>query len=175
LPGAAEMHLLMRLKQRHLIEVPVLFVLPGWEESWWIEKKLLVAFCKIGKATIRFVTPDRWSDCPRGTIRLAMDGVLRNSVFEYFSTICHGKSSFVQIWKQWSVIYTKIYAYLWKYRVELLLQREMLRTKVVQKIKTQDLGSITFFFRKSCRLRQCRNIWWRWQYNAAHAHCMPDN
>jgi len=33
-----------------------------------------------------------------------------------------------------------------------LLTIRMFQTKIVEKIKTHILGSITFFFRKSCRL-----------------------
>jgi len=42
---------------------------------------------------------------------------------------------------------TNIYLYLSRF-----LQRQISRTKVVEKIKTNILISITFFFRKSCSL-----------------------
>jgi hypothetical protein len=45
----------------------------------------------------------------------------------------------------------KTYVHLW-YHTEFFLEWEMFGTKVVEKIKTQILCSITFF-RKSCRLR----------------------
>ena len=42
--------------------------------------------------------------------------------------------------------------HLWLYIAEFFLEWEMFQTKVVEKIKTHILCSITFFFRKSCRL-----------------------
>jgi hypothetical protein len=45
----------------------------------------------------------------------------------------------------------KTCAYLWQYLVEFFLEWEMFQTKVVEKIKTHILYSITFS-QKSCRL-----------------------
>jgi hypothetical protein len=45
----------------------------------------------------------------------------------------------------------KIYVRLWQYLADFFLEWEMFQTKVVEKIKTHILCSITFF-RKSCRL-----------------------
>jgi hypothetical protein len=45
----------------------------------------------------------------------------------------------------------KTYVHLWQYLAELFLEWEMFQTKVVEKIKTHFLCSITFS-RKSCRL-----------------------
>ena len=42
--------------------------------------------------------------------------------------------------------------HLWSYIAEFWLESEMFQTKVVEKIKAHTLCSITFFFRKSCRL-----------------------
>ena len=47
----------------------------------------------------------------------------------------------------------KTFTHLWQYLAEFFLERETFRTKVVEKIKTLNLRSITFL-RKSCRLRQ---------------------
>ena len=52
--------------------------------------------------------------------------------------------------------------------------------KIVEKIKTCILCSTTFFFfRKSCRLWECRKIWCskrghRWRYNMVLTSCMLD-
>ena len=40
---------------------------------------------------------------------------------------------------------------LWQYLAELFLEREMFQMKIVQKIKTHIIWSVTFFW-KSCRL-----------------------
>ena len=46
----------------------------------------------------------------------------------------------------------KTYTYVWLYLVHFFLEWEMFRTNDVEKIKTHILYSVTFFFRKSCRL-----------------------
>jgi len=55
----------------------------------------------------------------------------------------------------------------------------MFQTKVVEKIKTYILCSVTFFFRKSCRLwdnveKYCK-AWQATDDNMAHAVCVLDN
>jgi hypothetical protein len=66
---------------------------------------------------------------------------------------------------------------LW-YLMELLLEWETFRTKVVEKIKTHILTSITFF-QKLCRLwdvEKCGRVrGHKWQCNMAHALCTLDN
>jgi len=55
----------------------------------------------------------------------------------------------------------------------------MFETKVVDKIKTRILCSVTFFPKIMLFMRKCGKIWQRraglrWMYNTAHAHCMTD-
>jgi hypothetical protein len=50
-----------------------------------------------------------------------------------------------------TVLYMKTYVHLWQYLAQFSLEWEMFQIKVVEKIKTHILCSITFF-RKSCRL-----------------------
>jgi len=54
----------------------------------------------------------------------------------------------------------------------------MFQTKVVQKIKTHILGSVTSFFRKSCRLWDNVEKFWRvgqaTDVNMDHARCTLD-
>ena len=67
--------------------------------------------------------------------------------------------------------------HLWSYVVQFFLEWEMLQTKVVQKIKTHILCSVTFSenravwdnVRKYCRVGQATDD------NMAHVRCMPDN
>jgi hypothetical protein len=71
----------------------------------------------------------------------------------------------------------KTYVHLWSYLAQLFLELEMFQTKVVEKIKTHILCSVTFS-RKSCRSRdnvekygtagQATND------DMAHALCMLD-
>jgi hypothetical protein len=63
----------------------------------------------------------------------------------------------------------------WSYLVQFFLEWEIFQTKVVEKIKTHILCSVTFF-RKSCRLwdnvgKYCRvGSGHRWQYGARELH-----
>ena len=59
----------------------------------------------------------------------------------------------------------------WSYLAQLCLQRETFQTKVVQKIETHILCSVTFF-RKSCRLWD--NVEKYFTTGLAHAHCVLD-
>ena len=66
------------------------------------------------------------------------------------------------------------------YIAHFFLEWEMFQTKVVEKIKTHILCSVTFFFfRKSCRLWDNVEKYGRAGQatydNKAHAHCMPDS
>jgi len=66
----------------------------------------------------------------------------------------------------------------WSYLAQFLLEWEMFQTKVVEKIKTHILCSVTFS-RKSCRLwdnvgKYCREGQAK-DDNMARAHCMLDN
>ena len=60
--------------------------------------KLLDAFVKLRKTTIRFMSV-RPSLCPHGTTRLSLDGFPWNLIFQYFSNICREDSSFIKIWQ----------------------------------------------------------------------------
>jgi len=50
----------------------------------------------------------------------------------------------------------KSYTFFLSYRAQFFLEREMLQTKIIEKIKTHILYSITFLNRKSCRW--CDNV-----------------
>jgi len=61
-------------------------------------------------------------------------------------------SSSITIWQeQWYCIYMKTDIHFWSYLSEFFLEWEMFHTKVVDKIKTHILCSVTFFF-KLCHL-----------------------
>jgi hypothetical protein len=111
----------------------------------------LGAFAKLRKATISFVMSVRLSIRPHRTPRLPLDGFSWNFLFEYFSKICWQNSSVIKMWQEQRAVYTKTYAHSSQYLAELFLELEMLQIKVIQKIKTHVLCSITFFG-KLCRL-----------------------
>ena len=76
--------------------------------------------------------------------------------FYFMLTVHPGKSQgkwaiFIKIWQEWRVLHTKTDTHFWSYLAQFFLEWEMFQTKVVEKIKTHILFSVTFF-RKSCRL-----------------------
>ena len=109
---------------------------------------VLCAFAKLRKATIRSVT----HVCQSVFIwnNLATTGLFtrkfkvgrRGGVWKP----CREASSFIKIW-----LYMITNLSFWSYLAQFFLEREMFQTKVVEKIKTHILCSVTVF-RKSCRL-----------------------
>ena len=85
------------------------------------------------------------------TTWLPLDGCPWNLTFEYFSKICQENKSFIEIRQEQRIFQMKTSIHLWFHLSQLLLEWEMFQTKVVEKIKTRVLCSITFP-RKSCRL-----------------------
>jgi hypothetical protein len=75
-----------------------------------------------------------------------MDSFSWNLIFEYFSKICSENSRVVKIWQEEGVLYVKTNTHFWSHIFQFLLEREIFQTKVVEKIKTQILGSNIFFF-----------------------------
>jgi hypothetical protein len=71
----------------------------------------------------------------------------------------------------------KIYIHLWKYLAEFFLEWKMCRTKVIEKIETHILCSVTFYL-KSCRFLNNVEKYSRATQatvgNMAHAHFMLD-
>jgi hypothetical protein len=76
---------------------------------------------------------------------------MKFDIFFFFSRICWANSSFIKIQQAWRVLYMKMFRNLWQYLAELFLEGEMFKIKVIEKIETHILCSITFF-RKSRRL-----------------------
>ena len=132
---------------------------------------------KLRKATIScimFVLP---SVCPHGKTQLPLDGFLLNLTFEYFSKICRGNSSFIKTGQKERVLYMKTNTHFWSYLAQPFLEKKMFQTKVVEKAHT--FCSVSFFFRKWCRLwdnveKYCRADL-ATDDNMAHAHCLLDS
>jgi hypothetical protein len=99
---------------------------------------LLGAFAKFRKKTISFVMSVRLSVCPNGTARHQLDGFSWNMIQLYENVSrkfkFHSNRGIFLL-----------------YLAHFFLEWEMFHTKVVDKIKTH-VCSVTFFFRKSCRL-----------------------
>jgi hypothetical protein len=108
---------------------------------------LLCAFDKLRKVTHIFVISVCPAVCLRGKYRLSLDGFSWNAIFEDFSKICWGYSSFIKIWQEYRVLYTKTCVHLWYY---LFLELEIFHTKALVKITTCFMFNP--FFRKSYRL-----------------------
>ena len=89
---------------------------------------------------------------PHGATRLPLDGFSWNVVFEYFAKICPENSSFIKIWGEEPVLYMKqTNIHFLSYLAQFFLEWEIFQTKVVEKIKTHILFSVTVL-RKSCQL-----------------------
>jgi hypothetical protein len=75
-------------------------------------------------------------------------------------------------------LYMKTDIHFWSYLGHFFLEWEMFQTKVLEKIKTHILCSVTFFS-KSCHLWENVEKYFRTAQatddNVAHVHCMPDN
>jgi hypothetical protein len=73
----------------------------------------------------------------------------------FFSKLCREDSGFIKIWQELRVLYTTTFPHLWQYLAELFLEWGIFRLKVVQKINTHILYTVTFFWGgggESCRL-----------------------
>jgi hypothetical protein len=66
--------------------------------------------------------------------------------FFFFFFNYWGNWSFIEIRQEQPVLYVKTDIHIWSYLAQFFLEWEMLQTKVVQKIKTHILCSITLFF-----------------------------
>ena len=83
--------------------------------------------------------------CSHGTSLLWLDGFSRNVLFMYFSNICRENSSFIKIWKEWLLLYMETDIHFWSYLAHFFLELQIFQTKVVEKIKTHILFSVTIF------------------------------
>ena len=101
-------------------------------------------------AVVNFVMSVRPSISLNGTTRLPQDGFSWNLIFDYFPKIYRENLGFIKIWQEYRVLYMKTDIHFLSYLAQLFLEWEMFQTKVVEKIKTHILCSVTFF-RKSCR------------------------
>ena len=106
---------------------------------------VLGAFARLRKANISFMSVSLslcpWSDSAT-TGRISW-----NFIFVYF-LICRGNSSFINILQVEQVFHMKINIHFWSYLAQFFLEWEMFQTKVVEKIKTHILYSVTPFFKK---------------------------
>ena len=102
------------------------------------------AFAWFRKAIISFVMPVLLSVRPHGTTRLPPDGFSWNLVFEYVSKVCRETSGIVKIGQKESVLYMKTSIHFLSYLAHFFLEWEMFQIKVIEKIKTYVLCSVTF-------------------------------
>ena len=80
----------------------------------------LGTFAKLRKATASVVM----SVSPHGTTRLLLDGFARNLIFYYFSKICRGNWSLIEVSqkKKKPVLHMNICAHLWEYLAHFLIE-----------------------------------------------------
>jgi hypothetical protein len=114
-------------------------------------QKFLAAFIKLCKATVSLVmclsgSPSTWNSKSAPTSQIFM----KLGIWLFFENISIKFKFFLKKCDKNKGYYTKTYVYLW-YLSQLFLEWEMFQTKLVDKIKTHILCSITFL-RQSCRL-----------------------
>ena len=130
---------------------------------------------KVRKANINYVMsvcPSAWSNSAP-TVRIFM----KFTIWIPFPKSVWKVLRFNKIWEGWQVLYMKTNIHFWSYLAHFFLEWEIFQTKVVEKIKTHILCSVTFF-RKSYRLwdnveKYC-TAGQATDGNMAHAHCMMD-
>jgi hypothetical protein len=71
--------------------------------------------------------------------------ILWNLIFEYFSKVCLQNSSFIKIGQEYGLLYIKNDIHLLSYLAQLFSEPEIFQTKVVEKIETGIVCSVTFF------------------------------
>jgi hypothetical protein len=79
------------------------------------------------------------------TTQLSLGGFSWNLVFEYFSKLCRENSSFVTIGQCKRVLYMNTNIHFFIISRAVLLRMRNVSDKIVEKIKTHMLSSITFF------------------------------
>ena len=98
--------------------------------NWWYYTCIMIIGYAFGN-TFRRVRKTAKSDYvsshlsvrPHGTTLLPMDGFSWSAIFELLFRISVAKvPSFIKIWQEWRVLYTKTYANLW-YVAEFFLER----------------------------------------------------
>jgi hypothetical protein len=125
------------------------------KENW----PFLGAFAKLRKATISFFISVLLSVClsvrpparSYGTSMFPLDRSSGDLIFQYFLKICRGNSSFNKIWHEYRVLYMKTNIYFLLHLAQFFLEWEIFQTKIVEKIETHILCSVTVP-RKSCQL-----------------------
>jgi len=127
----------------------------------------IISFVMWGRLSVR---PSAWNNsAPTGQIFMKYG-------YEYFSKICQENASYWNRRRTTRTVHEDQNTRVLSYLAHCYLEWVMFQTKVVEKIKTHILCSVTplFFFRKSCRL------WNMWKNiilpDRPHnmAHCMMD-
>jgi hypothetical protein len=116
----------------------------------------LGSFARLRKETTSFVMSVRPSVCLHGATRLPMDGFSWNLIFQYFFEKSVEKIQVsLKSDKNKRVLYKEANIYCPSHLAHFFSDLEMFQTKVVEKIKTHILCSITFS-NKPCRLWDMR-------------------
>ena len=127
-------------------------------------------FTKLWKVTISFIM----SICLHGTPQLPLDGFSWNLIFGYFFANISRKFKFHYNLTKIMGFYMNTSIHFLPYLTQFFLEWEMLR-QVVEKMKTYNLCSITFFMETVPFRRWCGKVMqsWaghRWQYSTWALH-----
>jgi hypothetical protein len=108
-------------------------------------------FAKLWKAAVSLIMSVRLSIHPHGTVRLPLDGFSWNLSLNFFSKSCRENASFINLDKNNGYVTWRPMCVCMIVSRLIPLRMRMFHTKVVEKIKTHILCSITCFW-KSCHL-----------------------
>jgi hypothetical protein len=114
----------------------------------------LGAFAKLRKAIISFVMSVRPSLRMEQFVSHLMN--FHKIQYRVFFENLPRKSSSIEIWQEWRVLCMKTYVHL--YFAEFFKKWEIFKTKVVEKIRTHTLYSITFYKRRVKKCGRTRQV-----------------
>ena len=120
---------------------------PSWNVFFF--HAIVRCFHQIARVITSIVTSIRLSVRSYGKTCLPLDGIPRTMIFQYFWKISRENSTYNKIWQEQRVPYMKTNIHLWSQLAQFFLEWKMFQTKVVEKIKTHILHSVTIFGKRA--------------------------
>jgi len=107
---------------------------------------LFKLFAEMQKASISFVRSVCLSVCSHWTTNSAPTWqiFMKFGFWVFFLKMCSQNSSFIQIWREKRVLYMRTCEDFWSYLTQFFWKWEMFQTKLVDRMKTHILCSVTF-------------------------------
>ena len=142
----------------------------------WVEFRILGPITKLRNSTINFlmsVCPSAWNNLvPTRSI------FMKFGIWVFFENLSR-KFKFYSNLKKYRVLYMKTDIHFWSHFAQFSLVRKVFQTRVVEKIETGILYSVTFFFSKILSFIKYVEKYGRTgrqatDYNMVHVHCILD-